>query len=485
MAGVPPRINEILTIGYPIYDNDGDPVTAAAGLDSEISQAGGAFADATNEAIEIAGGRGVYELVLTAAEMNNTRLYVITISSTVDSKDAVNVLYTQTRAVDDLAFPTVAGRSIDVLATGEVGIDLDNAAGALGTAQFDAAFFTAALFAADAITASVIEANAIGASELATDAIGSAQIAADAIGASEIATDAIDADALAADAVTEIRSLVTGTADSGTATTMVDAARTEADDVFIGNWILFTSGAIVNQVRLITEFVAATDTMTFAPAVTAAVGTETYEILPAGAVDIQSWLGLVSGLVAPNALIAGRVDSDVGAMQADVVTAAAIAANAIGASELATDAIGSDQIAADAIGASEIATDAIGAAEFATGAVNEIRDAILSDSTAFAGANIDAAITSRATPAQVNTEVVDVLTVDTIAELAQAAPTATPTVVTALMLLYMALRNRMDIDTGGGTDFKEIYNDAGVVITKKTLTDDGTVYSEAEMATGP
>ena len=135
--------------------------------------------------------------------------------------------------------------------------------------------------------------------------------------------------------------------------------------------------------------------------------------------------------------------------------------------------------------AAQIATDAIGSAELATTAINEIRDAILSDSTPFAGANIDASISSRATPAQVNTEVVDVLTVDTIAELAQAAPTATPTVVTALMLLYMALRNRLDIDTGGGSDFKEVYNDAGVVIAKKILTDDGTVYSEAEMITGP
>ena len=62
---------------------------------------------------------------------------------------------------------------------------------------------------------------------------------------------------------------------------------------------------------------------------------------------------------------------------------------------------------------------------------------------------------------------------------------ATPRPDQFAMLIYMALRNRLDIDTGGGTDFKEIYNDAGVVITKKALTDDGTVYSEAEMETGP
>ncbi|MCK5642657.1 MAG: hypothetical protein KAJ19_17750, partial [Gammaproteobacteria bacterium] len=57
------------------------------------------------------------------------------------------------------------------------------------------------------------------------------------------------------------------------------------------------------------------------------------------------------------------------------------------------------------IDANAIATDAIGSAEFATTAVNEIRDAILSDSTPFAGANIDAATSTRATPTQVNAEV--------------------------------------------------------------------------------
>jgi len=41
-----------------------------------------------------------------------------------------------------------------------------------------------------------------------------------------------------------------------------------------------------------------------------------------------------------------------------------------------------------AIDAAAIAADAIGSSELATSAVNEIRDAILSDSTAFAGADI-------------------------------------------------------------------------------------------------
>jgi hypothetical protein len=62
------------------------------------------------------------------------------------------------------------------------------------------------------------------------------------------------------------------------------------------------------------------------------------------AVNVTQWRG-----TQPNTLVSNRVDATVGAMQADVVTAAAIAANAIGASELATDA--AEEIAAAVLGA--------------------------------------------------------------------------------------------------------------------------------------
>lgn len=68
-----------------------------------------------------------------------------------------------------------------------------------------------------------------------------------------------------------------------------------------------------------------------------------------------------------------------------------------------------------------------------------------------------------------------------IAELAVAAPTATPTLRTGLMLLYMMARNRVDVDTTG-TDAVKVYNDAGTQIASKTITDDGADYSEAKMS---
>lgn len=66
-------------------------------------------------------------------------------------------------------------------------------------------------------------------------------------------------------------------------------------------------------------------------------------------------------------------------------------------------------------------------------------------------------------------------------ELTQAAPSATPTPREAIMLPYMAMRDKLTTDATS----KKIHNDAGTVICKKALSDDGTTYTEAEMVAGP
>lgn len=65
----------------------------------------------------------------------------------------------------------------------------------------------------------------------------------------------------------------------------------------------------------------------------------------------------------------------------------------------------------------------------------------------------------------------------TITELS-GVPAASPTLTQALALLYMALRNKVDVDA----TTKEVHNDAGTVIATKTLSDNGTTYSETKMA---
>ena len=100
-----------------------------------------------------------------------------------------------------------------------------------------------------------------------------------------------------------------GTSDSGSTTTMVDAARTEGDDDYWkGSWILFTSGTADNQPRLITGFTASSDTITFTPAATQAISTNTYVILPAARVEAAE-------------AITGQVTADVTAISGDSTAA--------------------------------------------------------------------------------------------------------------------------------------------------------------------
>jgi len=111
------------------------------------------------------------------------------------------------------------------------------------------------------------------------------------------------------------------------------------------------------------------------------------------------------------------------------------------------------------------------------GRLDLILDQIATDTTTDLPATIAALnnVSAADVLAQVNTAL------DTaISELGVGAPTATPNLRTGLMLLYMALRNRIDVDTVG-TDAMKVFNDAGTQIASKAVTDDGATYSEAKM----
>jgi hypothetical protein len=109
-------------------------------------------------------------------------------------------------------------------------------------------------------------------------------------------------------------------------------------------------------------------------------------------------------------------------------------------------------------------------------------DGSVASVTGNVGGNVTGTVGELAAQAKadVNAEVSDVLKVDTISELGVGIPATTPTFEDALMLLYMALRNKLDVTSG----FKEVHNNAGTVITKKALSDDGTTYSEAKAESG-
>lgn len=285
------------------------------------------------------------------------------------------------------------------------------------------------------ITATVIANNAIGSSEIASGAITAAKFAAG----------AIDAAALAADAVAEIQ--------SGLATAAgVSAVETDTQDI---------------QARL------------------------------------------------PAALVSGRMDASVGAMAAGTLTAAATADSFY--SEMAfrdIAAVGppgdgsvlktleeqnvaavsggvTGDVAGRVLGLSATAFQGVGVlANDSSG--NAIAPAATALSTATwtgtlatnlattnttVATNLDAAVSTRATPAQVNAEVLDVVNVDTFAE-PSGPPAATATLSEKIGRLHQVLRNKITVTAAS----KTFYSDAGAALWSKALTDDGTTYQEAEGA---
>lgn len=80
---------------------------------------------------------------------------------------------------------------------------------------------------------------------------------------------------------------------------------------------------------------------------------------------------------------------------------------------------------------------------------------------------------------EVNAEMVDVLTVDSLSELTVGAPSATPTFEDAIMLLYMHLRNDTKMTSAG---VRSIANNAGTTISSGTAADDGTTFNQGKLS---
>lgn len=88
-----PEKNVAYRVTFPILDADGDLVTGATGLDSEVSKDAGTFTDCTNEATEIATSSGMYYLELTSTEMNADTVAIIVKTSSSGAKTTSIVMY--------------------------------------------------------------------------------------------------------------------------------------------------------------------------------------------------------------------------------------------------------------------------------------------------------------------------------------------------------------------------------------------------------
>jgi hypothetical protein len=120
-----PTKNTAYRVTFPIFDADGDLVTGAAGLDSEYSIDGGAFADCTSEAVEIAAASGIYYLDLTAGEMNGDTVAVIVKTTTVGAKTTPIILYPAESADIPVNVTAMANNVVTAAAIATGAIDAD------------------------------------------------------------------------------------------------------------------------------------------------------------------------------------------------------------------------------------------------------------------------------------------------------------------------------------------------------------------------
>lgn len=218
-----PLKNTAYRVTFPILDADGDLVTGAAGLDSEISKDGGTFADCTNEATEIATSSGMYYLDLTSTEMNADTVALIVKTSTSGAKTTPIVLYPVEGGDIDVDVTYVNGSAVST-SSAQLGVNVVNAA---GTA-----------WGSGAITAASIATGAITSAKFAAGAIDAAAIAADAIGSSELAATAV---AEIADAVwDELQADHTGATTMGGS--LAEAGADNSDVVAQAVWDLDTTG---------------------------------------------------------------------------------------------------------------------------------------------------------------------------------------------------------------------------------------------------
>ena len=243
-----------------------------------------------------------------------TRLPAALVGGRMDSNvgfiqpNAVNAAALATDAVDEIADGVWDEAIVGHSGAGSAGLELQNKADDGAAMDLVPNAVDATSVANGAIDSNTFVAGAIDADAIATDAITADKIAANAIGASELATDAIGADQLATSAVDEVVDQVweeqisdhSGTV--GSTAEALDAASTGGT----------TPGAVADAVwdEAIAGHVAAGS---FGAEVQSHSTSAEVASVQADTDDIQTRL--------PAALVGGRMDSDVGNMQASVLTA--------------------------------------------------------------------------------------------------------------------------------------------------------------------
>ena len=247
-----------------------------------------------------------------------------------------------------------------------------------------------------------------------------------------------------------------GTAQAGAAATItLDASANATDNFYNGMVIFLIGGTGTLQVRIITGYVGASKIATVGRNwITNPDATTVFLILPADVVDDTTLVNRFYDELTSE----GRTAGSYGQLLKDNLNAPIATVDTVvdaikAVTDLLPDAGALNDLATILADTNELQLDDI------PGLIAALNDIAAADVLTQVNAALDTAIP----------------------ELAQGVPAITPTLRTAVMLVYMALRNQLDIIAA----FLKIHNDAGTVITKKALSDDGVTYSEAKAATGP
>ena len=232
--------------------------------DVKVSTDGGAFGDAATLPVVTPAMGVAVKVDLSASEMNGDNVTVKFVDMAGAEWDDLFIeIRPATRRLEDLAWPTTTLRSIDVAATGEVGMDFGNATGSITGGELGVG-----AFAASAITAAAI------------------------------ATGAIDADSTAADYLAEIRVEAAGAlsdvqldhllhvADASTTTTNSILAKMAASDGVFSGFSAATDS--LEAIRANTAWDTATGFSTHSAADVWTSGTRTLTGIGTGIIDATS-----------------------------------------------------------------------------------------------------------------------------------------------------------------------------------------------------
>lgn len=406
-----PKKNTAFRVIFPIFDADGDLVTGATGLDSEVSKDQGTFADCTNEAIEIATASGMYYLDLTSTEMNADCVAVIVKTTSSGAKTTPIVLYPQE--------------------AGDIPVDIQSISGDATAADNAESFFDGTGYAGTnnvIPTVSSVATGGITSSSFAAGAINAAAIASDAITDAKVASDVTIASVTGAVGSVTEDFVHTGTAQAGGASSITLAAGASAtDNIYNYQRIDITDGTGIGQSAIITDYVGSTKVATVDYAwnvtpdntsvyrvafsrvprsiskvtgdvegkilgTTAGGGTmsgagvwaydHTGAAITSGsgldAAGVRAAVGLASAnLDTQLSTIDDFLDTEIGAIKLKTDLIPAAPAEVGSAMTLADGAITAAKFASGAIDAAAIATDAFGALELAAGAASEIAAAVV------------------------------------------------------------------------------------------------------------